>query len=150
MAHLQKYLAGRHPAITLEEAYWKVMSIITKVNDLTYTCTNAGVTTLNQQLEADNLHRILVDQNTCLYEIWRNEKNVEKLYNTRELVQIIDEEVLAKLATLKDTIISLPGTTPHPRPSSLSPPRSSPRQRHQQANPENHYTDEYSTAGKIR
>ena len=48
------------------------------------------------------------------------------------------------------TIISLPGTTPNPRPSSLSPPRSSSRQRYQQENPGNHYTDEHSTAGKIR
>ena len=112
MAHRQKYLTGRQPAITLEEAYWKVMSTITKVNDLTTTCIEDGITTLHQRLEAENLRHILVEQNTRLYEIWRKEKNVEKLYNTRELVQIIDEEVIEKLTALKDTIISLPGTTP--------------------------------------
>ena len=100
MAHRQKYLAGENPALTLEEAYWKVISTITKVDDLTYICTDAGVTTLNQRLEADNLHYTSMDQNTCLNDIWRNEANVEKLYNTRELMQIINEEVLAKLATL--------------------------------------------------
>ena len=150
MAHRQKYLAGGYPVITLEEAYWKVMSTITKVNDLTRTCTEDGITTLKQRLEAENLRHILVDQNTRLYDIWRNEKNVEKLYNTRELVQIIDEEVVEKLATLKNTIISLPGTTPNPRPSSLSPPRYPPRQHYRQENPEHHYTNEHSTAGKIR
>ena len=150
MAHRQKYLAGEHRALSLEEAYWRVMSKLTEVDDFTYVCNKAGFTTSHQRREADNLRHILVDQNTYLHTVWQNEANVEKLYNTRELVQIIDEEVLAKLATLKDTIISLPGTTPHPRPSSLSPPRSSPRQRHQQANPENPHIDEYSTAGKIK
>ena len=48
MAHRQKYLAGGYPVITLEEAYWKVMSTITKVDDLTYICTDAGFTTSNQ------------------------------------------------------------------------------------------------------
>ena len=112
MAHRQKYLAGENPALTLEEAYWRVMSTITRVDDLTYKCTDAGFTTSNQRLEADNLHRVLVDQNICLNVIWRNEADIDKLYNTRELVQIINEEVLAKLATMKDAIISLPGTTP--------------------------------------
>ena len=104
---------------------------------------------INQRLEADNLHRILVDQNTYLNVIWRNEANIEKLYNTRELVQIIDEEVLAKLATLKDAIVSLPGTTLRPRPSSSPSPRSSPQQR-QNETLENHHTDEHSTADKIK
>ena len=126
MAHRQKYLAGGYPVITLEEAYWKVMSTITKVNDLIRTCVENRITTLEQRLEAENLRHVLVDQDTHLYDIWRSEKNVEKLYNTRELVQIIDEEVVEKLATLKNTIISLPGTTPNPRPSSLSPPRPPP------------------------
>ena len=150
MAHRQKYLAGGYPVITLEEAYWKVMSTITKVNDLIRTCIENGITTLEQRLEAENLRHVLVDQDTHLYDIWRSEKNVEKLYNTRELVQIIDEEVVEKLATLKNTIISLPGTTPNPRPSSLSPPRHPPRQNYRQENPEHHYTNEHSTAGKIR
>ena len=150
MAHRQKYLAGGYPVITLEEAYWKAMSTITKVNDLTRTCVENGITTLKQRLEAENLRHILVDQNARLYDIWRSEKNVEKLYNTRELVQIIDEEVVEKLAILKNTIISLPGTTPNPRPSSLSPPRHSPRQYYRQENPEHHYTNEHSTAGEIR
>ena len=61
MAHRQTYLAGGQPAITLEEAYWKVMSTITKVNDLTDTCTEAGITTLHQRLEAENLRHILVE-----------------------------------------------------------------------------------------
>jgi hypothetical protein len=148
MAHRQKYLAGGHPAITLEEAYWKVMSTITKVNDLTYTCTEAGITTLHQRLEAENLRHILVEQNTRLYEIWRKEGNVEKLYNTRELVQIIDEEVIEKLAALKDTIISLPGTTPNPRPSHLSPLKPSPHYRQEELG--NHYTSEHSTADEIK
>ena len=95
MAHRQKYLAGGNPALTLEEAYWEVMSTITRVDDLTYECTDAGFTTTNQRLEADNLHRTLVDQNRCLNFIWRNEADIDKLYNTRELVQIIDEEILA-------------------------------------------------------
>ena len=69
MAHRQKYLAGENPALTLEEAYWKVISTITKVDDLTHICTDAGVTTSNQRLEADNLHYTLVDQNTCLNDI---------------------------------------------------------------------------------
>ena len=73
MAHRQKYLAGENPALTLEEAYWKVMSTITRVDDLTYKCTDAGFTTSSQRLEADNLHRVLVDQNICLNVIWRNE-----------------------------------------------------------------------------
>ena len=114
MAHRQKYLAGKNPALTLEEAYWRVISTITEVNDLTYICTKAGFTTSNQQLEADNLHCILVDQNIYLNVVWQNEANIEKLYNTRELIQIIDEEVLAKLAAMKDAIVSLPGSALRP------------------------------------
>ena len=148
MAHRQKYLAGGYPVITLEEAYWKVMSTITKVNDLTRTCTEDGITTLKQRLEAENLRHILVEQNTRLYEIWREEDNVEKLYNTRELVQIIDEEVIEKLAALTDTIISLPGTTPNPRPSHLSPLKPSPHYRQEELG--NHYTSEHSTADEIK
>ena len=148
MAHRQKYLAGERPEITLEEAYWKVMSTITKVNDLTYTCTEAGITTLHQRLEAEDLRHILVEQNTRLYEIWRKEDNVEKLYNTRELVQIIDEEVIEKLAALKDTIISLPGTTPNPRPSHLPPLKHSRQYRQEELG--NHYRSEHSTADEIK
>ena len=148
MAHRQKYLAGERPEITLEEAYWKVMSTITKVNDLTYTCTEAGITTLHQRLEAEDLRHILVEQNTRLYEIWRKEDNVEKLYNTRELVQIIDEEVIEKLAALKDTIISLPGTTPNSRPSHLPPLKHS--RQYWQEELGNHYTSEHSTADEIK
>ena len=148
MAHRQKYLAGKQPAITLEEAYWEVMSTITKVNDLTYTCTEAGITTLHQRREAENLRHILVDQNTRLYEIWRKESNVEKLYNTRELVQIIDEEVIEKLTALKDTIISLPGTTPNPQPSHLSPLKPSPHYWQEELG--NHCTSKHSTADEIK
>ena len=148
MAHRQKYLAGGQPAITLEEAYWKVMSTITKVNDLTTTCIEDGITTLHQRLEAENLRHILVEQNTRLYEIWRKEKNVEKLYNTRELVQIIDEEVIEKLTALKDTIISLPGTTPNPQPSHLSPLKPSPHYWQEELG--NHYTSKHSTADEIK
>ena len=148
MAHRQKYLAGGQPAITLEEAYWKVMSTITKVNDLTDTCTKVGITTLHQRLEAENLRHILVEQNTRLYDIWRKEGNVEKLYNTRELVQFIDEEVIEKLTALKDTIISLPGTTPNPQPSHLSPLKPSPY--YWQEELDNHYTSKHSTADEVK
>ena len=114
MAHQQKYLAGEHYALTLEEAYWRVISIITEVDDFTYVCNKAGFTTSHQRREADNLRHILVDQNTCLHTVWQNEADVEKLYNTRELMEIINEEVITKLADMKDAIISLPGSAPAP------------------------------------
>ena len=149
MAHRQKYLAGENPALTLEEAYWRVISTITEVDDLTYVCTTTGFTTPNQRLEADNLHRMLVDQNIYLRDVWRNEANIEKLYNTRELIQIIDEDVLAKLEAMKDAIVSLPGSAPCPRLPSPPPMRSSTRQRREETL-ENHYTGERSNVDKIK
>ena len=147
MVHRQKYLAGGNPALTMEEAYLRVMLTITRVDDLTYECTDARFTTTNQRLEADNLHRTLVDQNTCLNFIWRNEADIDKLYNTRELVQIIDEEILAKLATMKDVIISFPGTTPRP----LTPPFSGslPRQ-HQRKTLGSYRLDEHSGTNNVK
>ena len=129
MAHRQKYLAGDKYALTLEEAYWKVISTITEVDDLTYVCTTTGFTTPNQRLEADNLHRMLVDQNIYLRDVWQNEANIEKLYNTRELIQIIDKDVSAKLAAIKNAIVSLPGSAPRPRLPSPPPMRTFTRQR---------------------
>ena len=149
MAHRQKYLAGEHHALSLEEAYWRVMSKITEVDDFTYTCNKAGFTTSHQRREADNLRHILVDQNTCLHTVWQNEADVEKLYNTRELMEIINEEVITKLADMKDAIISLPGSAPRPRPPPRPLPRSPTRQQRRDI-PENYHTGGYSSADKIR
>ena len=149
MAHRQKYLAGEHHALSLEEAYWRVMSKITEVDDFTYVCNKAGFTTSHQRREADNLRHILVDQNTCLHTVWQNEADVEKLYNTRELMEIINEEVITKLADMKDAIISLPGSAPRPRPPPRPLPRSPTRQQRRDI-PENYHTGGYSSADKIR
>ena len=132
MAHRQKYLAGADPILTLEEAYWQVMSTLTKVDDLTYTCTVAGIITSNQRLEADNLYCTLMNQDRHQDLIWHSEADADKFYNTREWIQIIADETSMKLADIK-SVMSLPGT-PRPRQAdshgqqTLPPPGSFPRQ----------------------
>ena len=54
MAHRQTYLARPDPILTLEEAYWRVMSTLTEVDDFIFTRTAAGFITHHQQFKAED------------------------------------------------------------------------------------------------
>ena len=66
MAHRQTYLAEPDPILTLEEAYWQVMSTLTEVDDFIHTCAAAGFVTCDQLFQAEDLHRTLSGQTEYL------------------------------------------------------------------------------------
>ena len=113
MARRQTFLAGTTPLLTLEEAYWQVMSKLTEVDDFVYEHKTAGFITQEQRSKAENLYRTLMDRNMDLDLIWRSETDIDKFCNTHEWVQIIAGEASATLAAIRD-VISLPGTFPRP------------------------------------
>ena len=114
MAHRQTYLPGPDPILTLEEAYWQVMSTLTEVDDFIHTCTTAGFVTCNQRFKAEDLHRTLTDQTVYIDLMWHSEANEDKFYNNREWVQIIAEETAITLAAIQK-VMSLSGTSPRQR-----------------------------------
>ena len=100
----QTNLAGPGPILTLEEAYWRVMSKITEVEDFLHRHTTVGSITYGQRIKAGELHRTLTNQTMYLQLVWRSEPDEATFYNTRDWVEIIEEETATKLEAINDIL----------------------------------------------
>ena len=110
MAHQQTNLTGPGPLLTLEEAYWRVMSKITEVEDFLQWHTTVGSITYGQRIKAGELHRTLTNRTMYLQLVLHSEPDKATFYNTRDWVEIIEEENMTKLEAINN--ILNPKTSP--------------------------------------
>ena len=114
MAHRQTYLAAPDPIPTLEEAYWKVMTTLTEVEDFVIQCKAVDHVTHELRREAGVLHRTLTNETFYMDALWRSEGNVAKFNNAKTWIEMIAQETILTLASV-DTVMAIPGSLPRRR-----------------------------------